>query len=109
MPNVRVLRHQAVEHVVVRPEAVLDRIGVDGAVGVVPAYRCCAPAGLVGIGEDGLRAVDRSPLAVVFVTHPQAVVEVVAYTVDDASCQQRRNDLHGVVAGGLGVAEDSAL
>ena len=37
------LSHQTVEHVVVRPITVLDGVGIDGAVGVVPADDGGAP------------------------------------------------------------------
>ena len=108
-PERRVLRHQAVEHIAVGPEAVLDGVGVDGAVGVVPADGGGAPAGLVSVGEDGLLAIDGRPFVVSFVVHPQAVVEVVADAVDDLAGKQRGNDLYRVVSGGLGVGKERAL
>src|ERR1039458_3960864 len=56
-----ILGHEAIEHVAVGPETVLDGIGVDGAVGVDPADSGSAPAGVHSVAEDSLRAVNRLP------------------------------------------------
>ena len=104
-----ILGHEAIEHVAVGPETVLDGIGVDGAVGVVPADSGGAPAGVLGIAEDSLRAVHRRPSGLGFVVDPQAVVEVVADSVDDFAGKQRRDDFYSVITGRLGVGEEGAL